>query len=82
LTTIKYLSDIKYYNLEFKVLATRVDNISDEKSLEVDIGGLKEEIKHVIFLKRSENIMAAMQFSWHIQAKNKATHNYIIGEYS
>ena len=82
MTTIKYLSDIKYYNLEFKVLATRVDNISDEKSLEVDIGGLKEEIKHVIFLKRSENIMAAMQFSWHIQDKNKATHKSTSGAYT
>jgi len=40
------------------------------------MGGLKEDIKHEIFLKHPENIMEAMQFSHHIQAKIRATHKY------
>jgi hypothetical protein len=63
LTRIKHLGDIEDYNSEFQVLATRVDNISDEHLLESYMGGLKEDIKHEIFLKHPENIMEAMQFA-------------------
>jgi hypothetical protein len=37
-----------------------VDDISDEHLLEDYMGGLKEDIKHEIFLKHIENIMEAM----------------------
>jgi hypothetical protein len=46
------------------------------------MGGLKEDIKHDLFLKHPINIMEAMQCSHHIQAKNKATHKYTIGAYA
>jgi hypothetical protein len=45
------------------------------------MGGLKEYIKHELFLKHPANIMDTMQFTRHIQAKNKATHNPTIGAY-
>jgi hypothetical protein len=64
------------------VLATRVDNISDEHLLEAYMGGLQEDIKHEIFLKHPENIMEAMQFARHIQAKNRATHKSTTGTYA
>jgi len=38
---MKHLGDIEDYNSKFQVLVTRVDNISDEHSLEAYIGGLK-----------------------------------------
>jgi hypothetical protein len=59
-----------------------VDDISDEHLLEAYMGGLKEDIKHEIFLRHLANIMEAMQFSRHIQAKNKATHKPTIGAYT
>jgi hypothetical protein len=74
LTIIKHLGDIEHYNSKFQVLATMVDNISYEHILEAYMGGLKEDIKHEIFLKHLENIMEAMQFSCHIQANNRDTH--------
>ena len=40
LTRIKHLGDIEDYNSEFWVLATRVDDISDENLLESYMGGL------------------------------------------
>jgi hypothetical protein len=64
------------------VLATRVDNISDDHLFEAYMGGLKEDIKHELFLKHHENIMEAMQFAHHIQAKNRATHNSIARTYA
>jgi hypothetical protein len=82
LTRINHLGGIEDYNSEFQVLATKVDNISDEHLLKAYVGGLKEDIKHGIFLNNSENIMEAMQFSHHIQAKNKATHKSTIGAYA
>ena len=36
------------------------------------MNGLKEEIKHEIFLKRLENVIKSMQYSLNIQSKNKA----------
>jgi hypothetical protein len=59
-----------------------VDDISDENLLEAYTGGLKEDIKHDLFLRYPTNIMEAMQFSHHIQDKNKATHKYTIGVYT
>jgi hypothetical protein len=59
-----------------------MNNISDEHLLEAYMGGLKEDIKHELFLKHPENIMEAMQFTHHIKAKNKATHKYTIGSYA
>jgi hypothetical protein len=59
-----------------------VDDISDEHLLEVYMGGLKEDIKHEIFLRHPVNIMEVMQFSHHIQAKNKSTHKSTIGAYT
>jgi hypothetical protein len=56
------------------VLATRVDNISNEHILEFYMGGLKEDIKHELLLKHTKNILEAMQFSHHIQAKTRYTH--------
>jgi hypothetical protein len=82
LTRIKHLGDIEDYNSEFQVLATRVDDISDEQLLEAYMGGLKEDIKHEIFLRHPTNIMEAMQYAHHIQAKNKATHKSTIGAYT
>jgi hypothetical protein len=82
LIRIKHLGDIEDYNSKFQVLATRVDNIIDEHLLEAYMGGLKEDIKHDLFLKHVENIMEAMQFACHIQAKNKATHKSTIGAYA
>jgi hypothetical protein len=67
LIRIKHLGDIEDYNLKLQSLATRVDNISDEHLLEAYMGGLKEDIKHELFLKHPENIMEAMQFAHHIQ---------------
>jgi hypothetical protein len=45
-------------------------------------GGLKQGIKHEIFLIHPTNIMEAMQYDHHIQAKNKATHKYTIEAYT
>jgi len=45
------------------------------------MGGLKEDNKHYIFLKHSENVMEAMQYARHIQAKNMATHKSTNGTY-
>jgi hypothetical protein len=64
------------------VLGTNVDDISDEHFSESYMGGLKQDIKHDIFLRHSTNIMEAMQFARHIQAKNKDTHKSIVGEYT
>jgi hypothetical protein len=58
-----------------------VDDISDKHLLEAYMGGLKEDIKHEIFLRHLANIMETMQFSRHIQAKNKAIHNSTIGAF-
>jgi hypothetical protein len=81
LIRIRHLGDIEDYNSKTLVLATRVDDISDENLLEYYMGGLKEEIKHDIFLKHLANIMECMQSSHHIQTKNKVTHNSTIGTY-
>jgi hypothetical protein len=59
-----------------------VDNISDAQLLESYTSGLKEDIKHEILLRHPTNMMEAMQFARHIQAKNKATHKSIIGAYT
>jgi hypothetical protein len=59
-----------------------VDNISDDHLLEAYMGVLKQDIKHEIFLKHLGNIMEVLEFSCHIQAKNKATHKSTIGEYA
>jgi hypothetical protein len=79
LTKIKHLGGIEDYNSEFQVLATRVDDISDVHLLKAYMRGLKEDIKHEIFLKNPRNIMEVMWFVRHIQAKNKATHKSTIG---
>jgi len=73
LTRIDYICDVEDYNLEFLVLATRVDDISDQHLLESYMGGLKDDIKHDIFLKQPKYVMETMQFSRNIQVKNKAT---------
>jgi hypothetical protein len=57
LTRIKHLGDIEEYNSKFQVLAIRVDNISDAQLLEAYMGGLKEYIKHDLFLRNLANIM-------------------------
>jgi hypothetical protein len=49
--------------------------------LEANNGGLKEDIKHELFLKHPKNIMEAMQCFHHIQAKNKDTCKSIMGSY-
>jgi hypothetical protein len=82
LTRIKHLGDIEDYNSEFQVLSTRVDDISDQQLLESYMDGLKQDIKHEIFLRHPTNIMESMQNDRHIQAKNKATHKYTIGAYT
>jgi len=46
------------------------------------MGGLKEDIKHKIFLKHPKNIMEAMKFVHHIQANNKVTHKSTFGAYA
>jgi hypothetical protein len=61
LTRIKHYGDIEDYNSEFQVLTTRVDGISDQQLLEAYMGGLKQDIKHEIFLRHPTNIMEAMQ---------------------
>jgi hypothetical protein len=60
-------------------LSTRLDDISDEHLFQVYMGGLKEGIKHDIFLIHPTNIMESMQFARHIQAKTKATKKSKIG---
>jgi hypothetical protein len=59
-----------------------VDDISDEQLLESYMGGLKQDIKHDLFLRHTTHIMEAMQYAHHIQAKIKATHTYKIGSYT
>jgi hypothetical protein len=39
-----------------------VDDISDEQMLQAYMGGLKEDIKHDIFLRHPKNVMEAMQY--------------------
>jgi hypothetical protein len=82
LTRIEHLGDIEDYNSEFQVLATRVDDISDEHLLKFYMGGLKEYIKQEFFLKHPANITEAIQVARHIQAKNKAIHKSTIGAYT
>jgi hypothetical protein len=43
-------------------LAIRVDNISDEHLLEAYMGGLKEDIKHDIFLKHHKVLWKLCNF--------------------
>ena len=62
------------YNSKFQVFPAKVDNLSDQHLLEAYMGGLKEDIKHDLFLKNPENDMEAMEFYWHIQGKNRAMH--------
>ena len=45
------------------------------------MGGLKEDIKHDIFLRHPTNIVEAMRSYHCIQSKNKATHKSNIGTY-
>jgi hypothetical protein len=52
-----HLGDIEDYYSEFRVLATGVDDISDENLLEDYMGGLKQDLKHEIFLRHPTNIM-------------------------
>ena len=83
MTRIKHLGDIEVYNSEFQVLATRVDDISDENLLEAYMSGLLIEcIKHEILLRHPGNIKEAVQFACHIQANNKATHKSTIRSYT
>jgi hypothetical protein len=82
LTRIKHLSDIEDYNSKFQVLATRVDDISDEHLLKAYMGTLKQDITHDILLIHPTNIMEAMQHGHRIQAKNNATHKSTIGAYT
>jgi hypothetical protein len=82
LKRIKHLGDIEDSNSKFQVLATRVDDISDQKLLEAYMGGLKQDNKHGIFLRHPTNIMEYMQSSHHIQSNNKATHKSTIGAYT
>jgi hypothetical protein len=63
-------------------MAARVDDITDEQFLESYMGDFKQDIKHEIFLRHHENIMEAMKFSHHIQAKNKATQKFSIREHT
>ncbi len=57
---VKHLANIEDYNLELQLLATSVDNISGDYLSQDYMGGLKEEIKHNLFLKHSKNTMEAM----------------------
>jgi hypothetical protein len=50
--------------------------------LEDYMGGLKQYIKHDILLRHPTHSMESMQFSHHIQSKNKDTHKSTIGEYT
>jgi hypothetical protein len=59
-----------------------MDDISDEQLFQAYMGGLKEDIKHEIFLTHPTNIMEAMQSAHHIQAKNKSTHKSTSGAYT
>jgi hypothetical protein len=79
LARIKHLGDIEDYNSEFQVLATRVDNISDEHLFKDYMGGLKEDITHEIFLRKPTNIVESMQNDHHIHAKNNVTNKCSIG---
>ncbi len=79
---MKHIGDVEYYNSEFQVLTTEVDNISDQHFLEAYIGGLKDEIKHELLFNNLEYFIEAMQFYHHIQAKNKATHKHTTGTYA
>jgi hypothetical protein len=79
LTIIKQLGDIEEYNLEFLVLATRLDNLSEEYLLEAYMGGLKQDIKHELFLRKPQSIMEVMKNDRHIDGKNKDTHKYSVG---
>ena len=55
-------------------MATKVDNINDEKLLEYYMVGLKEDIKHHIFLAHPKNVIEVIKMPCHSQAKNKAIH--------
>ena len=46
LTRIKQVGSVMDYTLQHQKLATRVDGLSDDKLLELYIGGLREEIRH------------------------------------
>ena len=43
------------------VLATRVDNLSDEHLIEAYMRGLKYDIKHELFLRQPTSVMEAMK---------------------
>ena len=58
MTRIKHLGDLENYNSE-------LNDISDQHFLESYMGGLKEDIKHYIFLKQLENVLKSMQYSFH-----------------
>jgi hypothetical protein len=78
LTRIKNVGPFEDFNLEFQVLATKVDNMNNERLLQDYMGGLKEDIKHEIMLNVLGNVDEAMQFDHHIQAKSMATCNIAI----
>jgi hypothetical protein len=59
-----------------------MDGISDEHLLADYMVGLKEDIKHQLFLIHPTNIMEVMQFYHHIQSNNKDIHKTTIGAYT
>jgi hypothetical protein len=61
LTRIKHLGDIEDYDSKFQVLAIRMADISYGNLLENYIDGLKEDIKHDIFLRHPTNITKAIK---------------------
>jgi len=59
-----------------------VVDISDEQLFQAYMGGLKEDIKNDLFLRRPTHIMESMEYDCHIQENNTDTNKYTNGAYT
>jgi hypothetical protein len=57
----------------------RVEDLSDYKLLDLYIGDLKDVIQHQLRIQGITNIIKAINLVCHIEAKNIATHKFVIG---
>jgi len=77
LTKIKQVGPVMDYILQHQKLATRVDGLSDDKLLELYIGGLREEIRHELHILNPPDMTTVIKLARQIEAKNRATRRSI-----
>eukprot|EP01018_Ginkgo_biloba_P025390 Gb_18447 [translate_table: standard] len=72
LTKIRQTGTVMDYTTQYQKLATLVDELSDDKMLELYIKGLREEIRHEIKIIDPPDMNSAIKLACQIEAKNRA----------